>query len=90
LRFFWKGNTRGYNKTYQVCCNTWNIGDGNACCNENAKENPNGEFDVPYYTSKKCCRNGLLFDKPCLNRGILLKYSFKIFMALFILLVMEF
>ena len=80
-----QGNTRGYNKSYQVCCNTWNIGDGNACCNENAKENPNGEFDVPYFTSEKCCRNGILFDKPCLNRSFaLIDNSFSLVLCLII------
>ena len=61
---------RGYNKSYQVCCNDYKIGNGNACCNKNGDENYNEEIDVPYYDTEKCCVAGKLVDQACKNSAI--------------------
>ena len=66
-----------YNKTYQICCNGLIEDDGDACCNKNGLENVNELRDVAYYRSKKCCKNGKLYNYAC-NKGLSLSFSFKV------------
>ena len=65
-----RGGTLGYNKSVDVCCNEWNIGNGNACCNTNGNDNEKEPWDEPYYTYQKCCKKGKLMNYACANEAI--------------------
>ncbi len=60
--------THAYNKTDQICCNSWNLGNGDSCCNLNGLEDAFSPPDEPY-KKEKCCVKGRLYNYACLKNG---------------------